>query len=72
MVVLYQRYTTLEPYFSYPLSSELLNILKVKDLNDEVKRISMKDISCKYVRLPMDGDEQNIVIPLLHTNICDA
>ena len=64
VLVVFERFNKLEPFFSIPLSSDILSIFRVYDLCGTVEVYSVLDISKKCVLLPLDGGYA--VFPQLH------
>ena len=62
--VVYVKFRTKEPFFSYPLCSSELEIYKVSRLSEDYGIIPVSETS-KYVLLP-NGTNSFVAIPLLH------
>ena len=61
--VLIEYFSTVQPFFSYPLPSSNLDIHKVSQLSGIINCVSLTEVTKKYVRLPYK--DCFVVIPLL-------
>lgn len=60
------KFHKIKNYYTYPLPSSTLGILKVSNLDDERHVISVKNVDAKCWLMP-DGQQFFLCIPLLHT-----
>lgn len=61
--LVYEQYETAAPFYSYPLRSDVLGILKVSGLTGHLKVANASDVDVKCVVLPFK--RSYIVIPLM-------
>lgn len=60
-----KMYGSVESLYTYPLSSNQIDVFSVTNLQQLLTVVSLSDICCKCVRLPL-GSSHFAVIPLLH------
>lgn len=60
-----KMYGSVESLYTYPLSSNQIDVFSVTNLQQLLTVVSLSDICCKCVRLPL-GNSHFAVIPLLH------
>lgn len=63
--VVYSRFHSDEPFFSYPLDSRLIDVHKVSLLSNTLRVADISQVQGKFVLLPFQG--KDVAIPLLHT-----
>ena len=67
LFVLFSQFERVTDLFSSPIPSSRLSIYKVKNECNILQSISLKNIVCKYVCWPENGDSSShIIIPMLH------
>ena len=66
-VIVYQKFRTVSDFFTCPLSSSELRIVKVSDLDDDLYVSSLTEIRSKCVLLPYL--DKFVCIPLVHNFI---
>ena len=62
--VIFEPFESFSDFFSDPLKSSDLGIVKVTRPSGHLKVVSMSQIACKYVRLPYK--DKFVIVPLLH------
>jgi lipocalin len=70
--VVFQKFHSLEAFYTYPLDSTLLGIYKVSRLSRIYSVAIVSEISRKYVLLCSDNEDNNrqqIAVPLLHSRL---
>uniref|UniRef100_A0A1B0CQG4 Transposase domain-containing protein n=2 Tax=Lutzomyia longipalpis TaxID=7200 RepID=A0A1B0CQG4_LUTLO len=67
IVVVARRYIDPEPIDGFPINSLEVGVMKVNRMSEESEVFSLKDITCKCMRLPFD--DSFLLITVLHLNL---
>lgn len=59
------------PFLEVPIKSTHLKIFKSDNRANAVKKLSVSDIKCKMVAVPLVDSSSNVFIPLYHTLKCN-
>ncbi|KAB0803371.1 hypothetical protein PPYR_00341, partial [Photinus pyralis] len=67
-LIVCKEFKSYESFYNYPFNSNVIGIVKIKDLSLELKVITLKDITAKCIVLPTNTKDNSwISMPLIHT-----
>ena len=64
--IMYEIFSSCEPFFHYPMNSSLLDIHKVKNPNSVIHIASVHEIEGKYILL--SNENTCVALPIIHTH----